>query len=283
MIKTKRKRTRIRANRNGQWLEMAAVAALLGGAAAGCADHVQSQVLSCPCDQGICCSSGVCAADENSCTQATAALSMQASGQWTGYVENFMFPSGSDQLKLTFQVASDSSLTGQVVLGTGTPPAPATDGSVAWPANYFSSTRTVDGGLFRTVSLMEGFSYQAMQSEWTARRLSFTVAFGEPWGPWCRLQTAMDYGQGWACAPGGGTIQDGQCIVDTAQGSVPLDCGVVNLCVPQLGFCSCTAAGCDGARTTSMSFDIALRSDDADGSIALGGQTHNIRLVRAAN
>src|SRR5438270_13792857 len=56
----------------GAW---AAILLALPPAIAGCADHVQSSLATCPCSQGTtCCSSGVCAADDSACEQATSAL-----------------------------------------------------------------------------------------------------------------------------------------------------------------------------------------------------------------
>jgi len=64
----------------------AGLLALSAAAASGCADHVQSEVVACPCNTGICCASGVCAANENACEQATQGLSAESTGHWTGYV-----------------------------------------------------------------------------------------------------------------------------------------------------------------------------------------------------
>ena len=44
---------------------------------------------------------------------------------WTGYIENGMFPSGSDSLKLTFATDANGNAVGTIVFGQGTPPPPA--------------------------------------------------------------------------------------------------------------------------------------------------------------
>src|SRR5947209_4042030 len=62
----------------------AAILLALPPAVAGCADHVQSSLATCPCSQETtCCSSGVCAASESACGQATSALSNESAGHWT--------------------------------------------------------------------------------------------------------------------------------------------------------------------------------------------------------
>ena len=282
---------------NGVWWAGTLVAALAG--APGCADHVQSTVAVCPCDRGVCCSSGVCAADENACTQATSALSLESAGHWTGYIENDTLMSGSDALDLTLQAASDGTLSGQIILGSGTAPAPATDGSVGWPAGY-----TLQGFEPLHIGVIEGFGYTATNVRWTALRLRFEINLGEPWGPWCHLQQPYTWAPGnTTCVPDGGFGGDfeepqpqGQCSVTDASGtSTPTDCYKLLLCQPESSACDCTDAGCTGGTTLSVAFDVALSGDEGSGSLVdvpdkvpgandvtvLG--SHNVRLIRASN
>jgi hypothetical protein len=258
---------------------VACAAAMLGlfAAGEGCADHVQSAVLACPCDQGICCASGVCAADQSSCEQATQALSSESAGHWTGYVENFAFPSGADALDLTLNVETDGSLSGRMIFGAGTVPAPPTDGTVAWPPN-----------LNLNFILMEGVAYHVTNVKWTARRLQFQVAEREPWGPWCQLQEPHMWAPGWwECGPNAGFGPGGQggCALDYPSGPVSVDCDWLHLCVQLYPeeTCACSESGCDASPQTSVALDIALRGNDGDGSIGGVTNAQNVRLIRASN
>ena len=270
---------------------MGLVLLALSSAAAGCADHVKSQVVTCPCDRGICCASGVCADDQNACEGATQALSSASTGRWIGYVENYAFASGSDALDLTLHVEADGSLAGELIMGQGVVPAPPTDGTVGWP----DWTRNV---IFNGIKTMEGFAYRLINLRWTALRLQFDVSVSEPWGPWCRLQTPYDPeqfipGSGgqipWQCSPPGNRFADfnsGVCYVDfsvdQSAGRVPVDCGWFWLCGGEIP-CGCTADGCDASDKRRMSFDIALRGDEGDGSTTYPQGQSNVRLIRASH
>jgi hypothetical protein len=267
--------------RNGWSAALLALSSAAATAAGGCADHVQSAVVACPCDTGVCCASGVCAADDNACTQATQALSTQSAGHWTGYVEDFTFPSGSDALDVTLRVSDDGSLSGEVIFGAHTVPAPPTDGTVGWPP---------DGNLF------EGFVHELTDVRWSALRLQINVASGQPLGPWCRLQQsyrlAPDFDI-WRCGPNvpSGRGPEG-CHLDYPSGPVFVDCGWMELCVGSSG-CGCTESGCDANPSeTITSMDIALRGNEGDGStsgpLPAGGTSlprsnYNVRLIRASN
>jgi len=264
---------------------LAMVLLALPPALAGCADHVQSSLATCPCSQGmVCCESGVCAADESACAQATSALSNDSAGHWTGYVENFAFASGSDALDLTLTAGSDGSLSGQLILGMGTMPPPATDGTVGWPSGQFSFD-----SLGLPLGALEGYGYHLNNVKWTALRLQFEIDIAEPWGPWCRLQNSSDS----ACVQvhGGYGTNAGECFTPT--GMQQVDCGLVYLCA-DADVCVCSPAGCDAATAPIYQFDVALRNNDGDGSVVdnrtpgvtLPGQmpaTHNVRLIRASN
>ena len=278
----------------------ATLAALLAGAS-GCADHVQSAVAVCPCDQGVCCTSGVCASEQNACEQATQALSSESAGHWTGYIENHNLASGSDALDLTL-TETGGSLSGQIILGQGTVPAPATDGTVGWGTDFLSPAPWQDNIARDNIGVMEGFAYHVSNVRWTALRLRFEIDLGEPWGPWCRLQQASVL---WtdptflaSCIPtlGGQVGPYPDCAVADSSGfsSIPIDCGKMALCWPNSGACTCTDSACDAGKTYGLTFDVALRADEGDGSVAdressstfpiptiLG--SHNVRLIRASN
>lgn len=280
-------------------------------AVAGCVDHVDTAVLSCPCATGyVCCESGVCAAEQGACTAATTALSASVAGRWSGYIENL--PGGDDAVALTIAVAGDGSLSGTVTIGSGTPPAPATDGTMAWPPSNDQGIDTVPP------VYISGFAYTAQDMSWRAKRLKIRVPTYEPWEPWCARQQSHATPDGYLCFPAGdlqlepfGTpVLDaaGNCQIDTdptmtTDPLVSIDCAQYAMC-GAVRACNCTASGCScggngvcecdaaGCRagSTWMSvpighwFDLAFDDPSADGSVALGlggMELHNVRLTRA--
>jgi hypothetical protein len=101
----------------------------------------------------------------------------QAQTSWTGYIENYQFPSGSDVITFTFAADSSGQVVGSVVLGNGTPPAPATDPNVGYPPTLPATG--YDG------SWTEGFPYSMVSGLSTATRLRFTIFSFELWSGWC--------------------------------------------------------------------------------------------------
>ncbi|HEX2660710.1 MAG TPA: hypothetical protein VHU40_20660 [Polyangia bacterium] len=249
-------------------------------AVAGCADNVTTAVRPCPCADGnVCCSSGVCAADQSACGAATAALSAQSSGDWVGYIENLTVPfmSGSDAIKVSLRVQSDGQLAGSVVLGSGTPPAPATDPNVGWPAghSFFSQ---------QLLFLVEGHAYDLESPKWEALRLRGIFSTTEPWGPWCHLQTSiMSAGNPghYGCVPnfGSTSTDEGTCYL-SSDPPQPINCDKLTLC-RELWTCDCSADGCTNAPSNDNSIDIALDGNHGDGTISLAfSGPHNVRLQR---
>jgi hypothetical protein len=276
---------------SGRWAWWAAALLALSSAAAGggCADHVQSAVVTCPCDTGVCCTSGVCAANENACEQATQALSSESAGRWTGYIESFTFPSGSDALDLTLQSETDGTFSGQLVMGAGTMPPPPTDPNVGWPPPPYSYAHQGP--------LLEGAVYHVVNLRWTALRLRFDVLVLQPWGPWCELQSSYVDGfevlpSGnqplYGCAPPADAYESqgsGHCVRVHDGERTPVDCDWLSLCSSAV--CECDAQGC-GETTllnplNSMSFDVALRGNLGDGTVGGLITDHNVRLIRASN
>ena len=261
-----------------------AVAAGLGGGAA-CAEHVTvpTEIASCPCSGGsVCCASGICAASQDACTAATRALSESVQGVWTGYLENFQL-STDDTLKISIDVASDGTLSGQVVLGMDTPPAPATDGNAVWPPS-------VDPNMPLLPPYMPGFAYEARNIRWEARRLRFEMAQFQAWQPWCALQQSYQIGPDWfSCIPGTGGMSERDpssgavtCVATDADGSnpTPVPCFKLTAFCSIIGPCACDAATCKARTDMFYSFDIALRDGIGDGSTSLANT--NVRLTQSS-
>lgn len=283
------------------------IAATLAGAAlstSSCADNVPTESNACPCANGyVCCGSGVCAADEASCGQATAALSIAAQGKWVGYIENFTkLPSGTDKLVIELRTDGAGQLTGSITFGEGAPPAPPTVANQTWPLDPRYPPQPFLGDIPWAGGLpIEGVAYTARDVEWRARRLRMRASFAEPWGPWCALQTSYSWPDS-AGQPTHGCLPVGQYafagnVCTLLDGDVPLgtfDAGRCALC----GFgggvsaCDCTETGCVArAPINQLSLDLDVQGNEAEGSLAgfgegpagiFPGGPVNVRLIRAS-
>jgi hypothetical protein len=195
---------------------------------------------------------------------------------WTGYIEQLAFlPSGSDQIKLTFAQDSNGVVAGTVVFGMGTPPPPATDPNVGYPADVASNGA---GGAPGHVPY-EGYSYTFDGGTIDTHRLRFTVNLSQLWAGWCALQTqAVDGTSG--CLPNWSWSQDASgCHLKDPKTNkvVTYDCGKVKLCTLG-GQCACGASGCTftDMGAYSVSFDMFSSGDTMSGS-AWGFNVHFVR------
>jgi hypothetical protein len=189
-----------------------------------------------------------------------------ATQMWTGYLENFQFPSGSDVVRLSF--ATDP--TGDVVVGTvtfgaGSPPPPATDPDTRYPPGPTQIS---------TTTVVEGFPYTIARGTLTASRLRFTIWETEVWTMWCALQTPVPNSP-W-CLPNEGASIAGP---DLCYQTVQVNCDKLTLCLG--GVCACTGAGCVVSYFGGVEFDMALSLNGADGSITGQLGDHNIRLTQS--
>ena len=99
----------------------------------------------------------------------------------------FTLPSGSDAIALKMGQNAGGANEIQLVVGTGPPPAPATDAAASWPV------AGVVTPMYST--LIEGVSYVAHLVRWEGRRLRFSVNSNAPWQSWCALQTSYPLGK----------------------------------------------------------------------------------------
>ena len=244
-----------------------------------CAAKRSSETSPCPCaGSNVCCSSGVCAADESQCGNATLALAEESAGNWEGYLENFNFLSGSDAISINLAVAG-TDVSGHVVFGQGDAPQPPTDLSQPWPPG------APDGGVMITNrSVIEGFAYEARDIRWESRRLKFRVDVADAWRPVCDLMasTPITVGdQSWVCPPSWGYTAGQGCKVGDTMVS-DADCATLQARC-QAGTdsgCICGETTCE-ATAQPVDIDVALRGDQGDGSAA-GGLSANIRLSRTS-
>jgi hypothetical protein len=215
---------------------------------------------------------------------ASASVPTAANGAWTGYIENWTFPSGSDALMLGLASEPDGGLTGYAIFG-GLPfySAP-TDPSVGYPntlpdAGYVSNS-------------LEGFRYTLLDPTMAAGHLRATVDPNELYAQWCAIQPPTPQGTleggvpvayscfppptSTPCAP---QFTDG-CYTLPDGGVVPNNHLKLVLCL-ELGACNCTAAGCAGAPSTSLVvLDVQTDGANATGTVQLpAGSPHNVYLT----
>jgi hypothetical protein len=210
-------------------------------------------------------------------------------GTWTGYFQGSNLAVGADAIKLTIDQASDGSDQIQIVLGSTTPPPPATVATDPYPIDAFRDT----GGFGPiTHQYLEGFVYPAHEVQWLGQRLKFVFAGWEAWDSWCLLQQSFTTTQNgidyYNCVPGnGGSTRPGpdggqECFaaVDPPGTNVPVDCDQVAMCSGGIGPCQCDACGCSKNMNRTASFDITFDGDVATGT---GLSNFYLRLTRATN
>lgn len=240
------------------------------GLVPACTDALPTATRSCPCAAGnVCCSSGVCATSEGACAAAAFGLAREAQGVWTGYLENFTFPSGSDALEIALSAAGEQ-MSAAVTLGAVGLPEP----SFEWPP--------ADGGPIIPDTLAthvrEGFRYQAVDLRWESRRLKLRVRLRDSWTEYCAaypLVTVDDYS--FYCPRSGGYGPDTGCIVEVRDSHVPVDCSLIARCFDPR--CKCDESSCV-AMDVEAGVDLTLGDGFADGSVVFEGLPINVHLVR---
>jgi hypothetical protein len=190
---------------------------------------------------------------------------------WTGYLENFQFPSGSDAVKLSFATDPAGVVVGTVTFGAGTPPPPATDPDANYPPGQTQIGAT---------TIVEGFPYTIARGTLEASRLRFTIWETEVWSGWCALQPQYP-GSAW-CVPQSGIFSynsDGTCSYQSGPAVTPTAIGCTKVTVCGSGVCGCTAGSCTVSYFGNVEFDVALSLSGANGSTTGQIGDHNVRLT----
>jgi hypothetical protein len=199
---------------------------------------------------------------------------------WTGYVENFMFPSGSDALTVTVAADAQGNTVGTITLGHGTPPAPATNPNIGYPPSLEMNSLGI-GVLGDALDFYaEGYPYTFDQGALTSQRLKVTAKLNQLWAGWCSIET--EAGDSGTCLPNTGGMASGQgdaCAYGDPNNPgkyIPVDCGKFALC-GLASVCTCTASGCtlNSSMGSDVSLDIAINGGTANGSLEgpFGNQT----------
>lgn len=202
-------------------------------------------------------------------------------GTWTGYVENYRFPSGSDSIRVTIEADNDGIARGLVVLGDGDQPPPPTDALAGYPP----ATPGADADRPVSDYWHEGFTYTMVAVTASATRLRFSIHNFELWKGWCALQNSPD-NMGMCLPRSVGMVAPGaRCsLVAPASGEeIGVDCGKYNLCVTSR-VCSCPSSPCkvDLDAGSQMAFDLAITVSDAIGSLVESSVGRaNVRLAHS--
>lgn len=201
-----------------------------------------------------------------------------ASQFWTGYVENYQFPSGSDLINITFASDDAGHMVGTVTLGSGTPPPPATDPSVAYPPGIDVTLAANSSGTVLPY-VAEGFSYSMEAGTIGSNRMRFDVNLVQLWQGWCALQPPLSADNA-VCIPSSGQLT-APCNIDNplSQQQFPIDCGKFVLCLA--GVCECSSSSCEATPDRSpISFDLSITNERADGSVVGSLGEHNVHITQ---
>jgi hypothetical protein len=194
---------------------------------------------------------------------------------WTGYIESWSLPSGSDRVRIVFDSApATGPRTGIVVFGEAAGPPPATDPNVGYPVGA-----RLDFG----TPIVEGFEYHFDDGIVEPSRIRLAAHLGELYSTWCALQYPVPYdetGESFGCLPNSATISGDMCAYQPfGMGDfIAIDCGRLALC--QYGAaCACTASECVAAGGGLVPFDFHVTGDEATGTVDVGG-LRNVYLTR---
>ncbi|HJX53152.1 MAG TPA: hypothetical protein VJ801_10335 [Polyangia bacterium] len=189
---------------------------------------------------------------------------------WTGYVEDYQFPSGSSAIWLAFSADSSGRVAGMVFLGQGPPPPRPGDPNVGYPPDYSVVVKNAPSGLYWA----EGFAYSMVRGQSAFSGLEFSIQNNEFWSAWCALQTSVDASG--TCLPNwqgahivGANGGADQCYQqDPANGRrTVVDCGKYDLCITN-SVCMCSTTPCvyDPNGMNVATFSLALPNNAATGT-----------------
>jgi hypothetical protein len=208
------------------------------------------------------------------------------SRSWTGYIEQYAFPSGSAALKLTVSTDEQGVATGAIVFGQGTPPPPVVDPTVGYPPDFVAQALK-HGGAVPTSSwfyMAEGYAYP-IDGTLDAEHLQFRANLAQLWSDWCVLQQppGLDFGPCFTVPSGrqrgssySADLQT--CSVTNYVEELPVDCGRLLLCGPGGSVCSCTTSACSPGTAAAL-FDVFVTEGTMSGSVNSWFGRYNVHFV----
>ena len=217
-------------------------------------------------------------------------------GTWTGYLEAYQFPDGSDTVRITIALGAGGEIAATVRLGDApvlpTPTAPDM-GPVPGVIGYVAP----DAGA--PLGWGEAFDFSARPITFENASLSLGLSIDDQVVAWCAIQTHIygwqpdGGGPPYGCVPNWpeGPAPPYECSqVDPASdASVPVDCEKLGLCfgagTTNANICECSATECHvepSALDPDITLTLQLSGQRLDGTImgAVIG-SHNVHLTKS--
>lgn len=202
-------------------------------------------------------------------------------GTWTGYVENYQFPSGSGTIVLSFSGHDGGSVSGTIVFGQGSPPPPPTDPTVGYYPDGVNLSSAPPG------TIIEGFPYTVVAPSLAGTRARFGAVAREPYRPWCELQTSYVWMPpcDFACTPSWpadiSTPSDRVTLQNPSGGpNLIMNTGRWAQCSGVDGVCDCDPTSCTVRfDAPNVSFDMQMTPGHLDGSVLLGSSANNVHFT----
>jgi hypothetical protein len=208
-------------------------------------------------------------------------------GSWLGHFDNYVFPSGSNEIRIDLIEANNpadwpNAPCGKIVFGSGDPPPLPTDPAAFYPPGYLPQTISLADagstlGYHPQRTVYEGFRYDfagyELDSSVDGGHVELGIMTLQNYKAWCEMQlsyyqSAATFGvNAYDCVPshsGSRSSPDGGCELLSGNSSAgPTSCAQVDLCVA----CSCQPNGCMLVPVTAdVHLDIQFQGDAGSGS-----------------
>jgi hypothetical protein len=215
-------------------------------------------------------------------------------GSWLGHFDNYVFPSGSNEIRIDLIEAnnpadSPNAPCGKIVFGGGDPPPLPTDPTAFYPPGYAPATIEIGHDAGSTLvyhpqrTVYEGFRYDfagyGLDSSVDGGHVELGIMTLQIYKAWCEMQ--LSYYQSAAtlgvnaydCVPShsgevGGPVEgcklvsSGPSPAASLANATPVSCAQVALC----SACSCQPNGCTLAPVTAdVHLDIQFQGDTGSG------------------
>jgi hypothetical protein len=173
-------------------------------------------------------------------------------GSWEGYIEGYMFPDGSDRVRLNL----DTQGNGTLVMGNDADPLPAPDPD-AGPPGWDNGSMTI------SPVMLLGYPFEVASATLQSKRIKLATSEPTQYQEWCSLQTPVldefnTEEPSYSCVRNVGytSLEGETCHAQDTNEPVPC----AKLLCQQM--CSCTATACSwiGPRS-APGLDAALGSD----------------------
>ncbi len=224
-------------------------------------------------------------------------------GSWLGHFDNYVFPSGSNEIRIDVIDANQEAPNdpcGKIVFGGGDPPPLPTDPAAFYPPGYAPATIGFgDAGIVSVYhpqqTVYEGFRYDfagyELDSSVDGGHVELGIMTLQIYKAWCEIQ--LSYYQSAAnggvntydCVPShsgeiGGPVEGCKLVSGSSQAdATPISCAQTSLCAA----CSCQWNGCTLAPVAAdVHLDIQFQGDAGSGNASFPSDgIHAFQLQRA--